>query len=404
MSLNTDPIQGYIEESVPEKVVYTKPPPRTPTIVNDGLDIVANRLFGPLPRTATYLCIWEIRTGAVTGSLSAAQAKALAAVGNAFRHHFVDHPNAPAGEFMPTLDPDSTFFTDRSPPSLTSPLVTFYKVSVESVDITWKAGSAAVVVSLPEGVKVNTNDLAADHYRKVVSVRAPHITAKVLVTSQIPGASWLEAGEVVADAYIDVYSAPKDYIALNAAQVAFVEEQDRATNRVKRMVAGLQGRSDGNLGTQASDTSNATILNETPTDAAGHHNGVFVPQPMLPNADHRPVLRPSKVEGRAGERAPKWRISTLAHNSDSDEDDGMSEADRDARIASVFPLLPPLLIPHFSICSNSRYSKGRPTLQEDDISSGDESDDADLTDGDSINSDWFDMAGKCIWHCAMEAS
>jgi hypothetical protein len=245
----------------------------------------------------------------------------------------VDHPNAPAAEFMPALDPDSTFFTNCSNPSLICPLVTFYKVSVESVDITWKAGSAAVVVSLPEGIKVNTNDLAADHYRKVVSLRVPHITTKVLVTSQIPGASWLEAGEVVSDAYIDVYSAPKDYLTLNAAQVVFVEEQDRTTGRVKRMVDGLQGRSDGNLGTQCNNTSNVTVLNKTSTDAAGHRNGVFVPRPMLPNADHRPVLRPAKVERRAGERAANWRISSLAHNSDSDEDDGMSEADRDARIA-----------------------------------------------------------------------
>lgn len=44
--------------------------------------------------------------------------------------------------------------------------------------------------------------------------------------------------------------------------------------------------------------------------------------------------------------------------------------------------------------SNSRFSKARPVPEEDDISSADESDDADLTDGDSINSDWFDMAGK----------
>lgn len=120
MSLNTDPIRGFIDNSVPEDVACIKPPSRSPDLVVDGLDIVANRLFGPLPRTATYLCIWEIRTGAVTGSLSAVEARTLGAVGNAFRHHFVDHPNAPADEFMPTLDPDSTYIKAYAPRYLTS--------------------------------------------------------------------------------------------------------------------------------------------------------------------------------------------------------------------------------------------------------------------------------------------
>lgn len=105
-------------------------------------------------------------------------------------------------------------------------------------------------MSLPEGIKVNTNDLAADHYRKVVSLRVPRLSTKVLVTSHVQGASWLEAGELVLDAYADIYSAPKDYLSLNAAQVAFVEEQDRVTDRVKRMIAGLQGQAEAGFGAQ----------------------------------------------------------------------------------------------------------------------------------------------------------
>lgn len=103
-------------------------------------------------------------------------------------------------------------------------------------------------MSLPEGVKVNTNDLAADQYRKVISLKIPRMSTKVLVTSRVQGASWLEAGELAADAYVDIYSAPTDYLSLNAAQVAFVEEQDRSTDRVKRTIAGLQGPSDDRFG------------------------------------------------------------------------------------------------------------------------------------------------------------
>ncbi|KAF6761220.1 hypothetical protein DFP72DRAFT_34729 [Ephemerocybe angulata] len=343
MSLNVDPLRGYIDERLPEKVAYSKPPNRKPLLFIDGLDVVANRLFGPLPRTATYLCIWEISVGAVSASVSASEAKILGAVGNAFRVHFVDHVNAPAEEYMPPLESD----------------ITFYKVSIRSLDVTWKAGSAALVITLPEGIKINTNDLAADHYRKVISIKMPQLTTKVLVTSQFHGASWLEAGELVADAYVDVYSAPQDYLALNAAQVAFVEEQDRPTDRVKRMIAGLQG------------------ISEVQIDAAGHHNGVFVPQPMLPCMKTSSAPRPAKPDERRGaERPMNWR--SMSNVSDSEEDEGMSEVDRDARVAS------------------SRFSKAKPVPHDEDfdygMSSGDESDDADLTDGDSLNSDWFDMA------------
>jgi hypothetical protein len=70
------------------------------------MDVVANRLFGPQPRTAVYVCIWEIALGHVKASMSANQAKTLAAAGNAFRYNFVDLVNAPAENFAVAVDPD----------------------------------------------------------------------------------------------------------------------------------------------------------------------------------------------------------------------------------------------------------------------------------------------------------
>jgi hypothetical protein len=71
-----------------------------------GLDITANRLFGPQPRTATYVCIWEIRVGAVKLLLSAFSGRVFVAAGNAFRLNHADLPNAPATEYLPAIDPD----------------------------------------------------------------------------------------------------------------------------------------------------------------------------------------------------------------------------------------------------------------------------------------------------------
>lgn len=73
-----------------------------------GLDITAHRLFGPQPRTATYVCIWEISLGAVKLLLSASGGRVLVAAGNAFRLNFADLPNAPAADYLPAVDPDST--------------------------------------------------------------------------------------------------------------------------------------------------------------------------------------------------------------------------------------------------------------------------------------------------------
>ena len=71
-----------------------------------GIDITANRLFGPQPRTLAYACIWEIVVGNVRASLSAHEAKALLAAGYSFRLNLADLVNSPAAEYLPPVDPD----------------------------------------------------------------------------------------------------------------------------------------------------------------------------------------------------------------------------------------------------------------------------------------------------------
>jgi hypothetical protein len=72
-----------------------------------GIDITANRLFGPQPRTATYVCIWEVHLGSFRASLSAWEARVFAATGDAFRMNFKDSVNAPAAEYAVPVEPDS---------------------------------------------------------------------------------------------------------------------------------------------------------------------------------------------------------------------------------------------------------------------------------------------------------
>jgi hypothetical protein len=121
--------------------------------------------------------------------------------------------------------------------------VTFLKITVRAVDVTWKAGLAAMVVRLDQGLKFDSNDLGAHHYRRVTSIRIPHISSKVLLTASAERNVWLEAAEIVFDAYLDIYSAPKGHRLTTRAQLAFVEEQDRPTGRAKRMFNQLRHRS-----------------------------------------------------------------------------------------------------------------------------------------------------------------
>lgn len=125
MSLNIDTVACHVKPDFPELVTRKafKRPKRDPLLIDGkpytvcllhlpscsaiGLHIVANRLFGPQPRTTTYLCIWEVRVGQVKGILSAWEGETLAVAGRSFGLNYVDAANAPAAEYMPPLDPDS---------------------------------------------------------------------------------------------------------------------------------------------------------------------------------------------------------------------------------------------------------------------------------------------------------
>ncbi|KAF8161147.1 hypothetical protein B0H34DRAFT_654233 [Crassisporium funariophilum] len=349
MSLNMDALRGTLRNDHPAKLATLEAgtPMHQEILMIDGIDITANRLFGPPPRTATYVCIWEIAVGHVKASMSAAEAKSFAAAGSSFGINFVDSVNAPADAYMPGIDLD----------------VTFYKVTVKAVDATWRAGNAALVLQLSQGLKLDSNDLGAHHYRRVTSLRVPQISTKVLLTASIGRNAWLEAAEISLDAYLDIYSAPQGHRLITRAQLAFIEEQDKLTGRAKRMFNQLRQKSKLNRG----------------TDPFVHKNGVYLPQPSLPSLTSRPPrIIPTRQGRQPKARSQSWRFSTLADLSDSEDDEGVSEADRDARLVKTRTSTP---VPQ------SRNEDGT-------TSSGDESDNADLTEGDSSGDEWSDAGGS----------
>ena len=103
-----------------------------------------------------------------------------------------------------------------------------------------------MVVCLKEGLRFDGNDLGAHHYRRVTSIRIPYISSKLLLTASTEQNVWLEGAEIIFDAYLDIYSAPKGHRLTTRAQSTFVEEQDRLTGRAKRLFDQLRHRSRAN--------------------------------------------------------------------------------------------------------------------------------------------------------------
>ncbi|KAJ7901907.1 hypothetical protein B0H14DRAFT_3080144 [Mycena olivaceomarginata] len=340
LSLNIGTITGCIEADFPERMAYSRPKRRPKeVVVIDGIDITSNRLFGPQPRTMTYVCIWEIGLGVVKAVLSARDATILSSAGTAFGLNFDDLSNAPAATYAVPVPPD----------------VTFLKFSLAALDVTWRVDHAALLLSLPDGLHADVNDAGGQFHRNLTSLRVPRICVKFLLRSLAENRRWLEVCEMESDAYLDIYSSPIGWRKKAADQAAFIEEQDLLTGRAKRMFARLESDKKARL---------------------SHLKGVFLPQPEL--SDHRRYqskegLTTGRPPVRQAEKRSPWQKVARLSESDSGED--ILDTDRDARLAKTRTETPiPLHIPD----------------KDEAMSEGDESDTEDLSEGTSSDDNWSD--------------
>ncbi|KAJ6593973.1 hypothetical protein B0H19DRAFT_1365929 [Mycena capillaripes] len=343
LSLNIGPITGCIEADFPERMTYARLKRRPKEIVViDAIDITANRMFGPLPRTLAYVCMWEINLGAVKTVLSARDATILSAAGRAFGLNFVDRSNAPAATYLVPDPPD----------------VTFLRFSLAALDLTWRVDHAALLFSLPGGLNVTVNDVGGHFHRKLTSLRVPCIRVKFLLRSLAEHRRWLEVCELESDAYLDLYSSPSGWRRKAAEQAAFIEEQDLPFGRAKRMFGGP---------------------NSAQKARFSHRNGVFLPQPEL--SDHRRYrsmegLQTPRPPGRHAENRSSWQ--KLSHLSESDSGEDVLDTDRDARLARTRTETP---IPQYNQEKDDELA----------MSEGDESDTEGLSEGTSSDDNWSDL-------------
>lgn len=114
-------------------------------------------------------------------------------------------------------------------------IVTFLKFCLGRANVIWNAGSAAVEFALPEGLRVDNNDLAGKTYGKVTSIRVPQVTCKMLLASPSSSSVWYEAMSMNADLNLDIYSAPPGWREKAEQQTAFIARQDSHTLRARFM-------------------------------------------------------------------------------------------------------------------------------------------------------------------------
>ncbi|KAK8844716.1 hypothetical protein IAR55_006566 [Kwoniella newhampshirensis] len=169
--------------------------PSEDAIFIEGIELKANRLFGPQPHATTYLCLWEATIPRISAFLNPVLLSTLGAVGKAVGYTFEDPDNAPASIFVPKSPPDA-----------------------------------------PRGLCFDTSTLATRAYSSMFGVLLPALNVDLL--HRFPGRKWHVAGNVSFGITMDVYKAPTGWQDKVAKQQRFLREQDEPTGRIWYMYRG----------------------------------------------------------------------------------------------------------------------------------------------------------------------
>lgn len=245
---------------------------------------------------------------------------------------------------------------------LTILLVTYVKLCLRALNATFLAGTAAVDLDVPKGLTLHTNDLRGQVCGRFLTLRLPHASVKALITLDTSRKSWSEAAAMEFDIALELFTCPKTS---HNPQSTFLHEQDILTQRAQYLLNQL---------TEA-QVSYDGRSHASRRSGRRHRRGLYLPPLILPRFSR---VQNTNVQQQKQHPSSRPRQSRLPQMSESDGED-VSEADRDARLA------------------RSRIVRPFPTSNVDDSEpsfSDDESDDADLTDGGSSDSEWSAGPGK----------
>lgn len=226
LSLNVDPTGFYMNaDSTRQFEDRVSHNPSLPLIALDGLSITANRLFGLPPRALTYLCLWEVVVGDLSGNITMDFVKDLSAMGRVFAFNFVDGDNAPLRIYTPAVDPDATFT----------------RINISSLTLSIWEDPLVVNVNLPNGLQLNTNSLASQQFASSIHIRCTDMSVRVLIERHFRARrTFRNIASIASDLYLDTFSSPSNARDIAKQQQEFMAEQDSLTHRLAPLLRSLR--------------------------------------------------------------------------------------------------------------------------------------------------------------------
>ncbi|CAK7266785.1 Macrophage colony-stimulating factor 1 receptor [Sporothrix epigloea] len=191
----------------------------------DGLHVFGNRLFGLPPTEPTYQCNWDLSIGAITGECTADFLTALVSGGKAFGF---------------TLDNDENALIPYH--SIVMYDITFLRVNIKSVSIWLHVKEAAFLLALREGLDLNYNDWARQHYSKRADIAIPDLQVSCVDAESALRHSSRPSLAVRADAFlktslsIAVVGRRFDFTNQRSLQQELVRREDQRTNRAAMLI------------------------------------------------------------------------------------------------------------------------------------------------------------------------
>jgi hypothetical protein len=179
----------------------------------------------------TYVCIWEIILGEISGWLSTSSVVGLLAAARAFRINFSDDFNAPSTDFAPPVTPDVTFLRMKCP--LIDLTVGLENVPDDKTPSTQRTAYDSLLhLSLSKGFSIQFTDRPHPAYASCMRFDIPAINTRIL--QRITGfhQTWFELAGISLDLAGEKTNAPLGWKEHTQEQLNFIRMQDANTHRV----------------------------------------------------------------------------------------------------------------------------------------------------------------------------
>lgn len=266
-------------------------------------EVCGNRLFGPPPQNATYLAVYEVNLGQLSGSASSSLVNSIAVSATTFATGFQNVLDTVAEEYRLVFEPD----------------VTFVKISVKSADLTWSIPQAAIRLSVPSGIRYDSNDLAGRTYKHIKSVVVPSVKLRCLL-AQTPNtprllSEWFEIASASFDINADIYGAPPNWKADAQRQRIFVQSQDMFTSRASWIYG-------SNISQASGLPSHEGPFSPLLYSFLGYRrdHSLLLPVVTMPRLPHGVAAERSAADGSSTAGFETASSSELTSQSDSDDD------------------------------------------------------------------------------------